>query len=315
VAWLSVLSNSTLMVGKIIVGLAIGSVSVLSEAIHSGIDLLAAIIALMAVKTSSKPADADHPFGHGKFENISGAVEALLIFFAAAWIIFEAVNKLLSPKPLGWALWGVLVMAVSTLVNLTVSHFLFKVGKETTSVALMADAWHLRTDVYTSAGVMIALALLWLAGRFAPDWKLPWVDPAAALLVALLILKAAYDLTIQAARDLLDVRLPAEEEEWLVECIKNLSPSVKGFHRLRTRRAGALRFVEFHLMVDPLMTVVDSHRLTDQATERIRDKFPQTSVLAHIEPCEGECAPACVEGCQLCDEERDSKRRTFHGRS
>jgi cation diffusion facilitator family transporter len=311
VAWLSVFSNATLVAGKIVVGLAIGSVSVISEAIHSGVDLLAAIIALVAVKSAGKPADDRHPFGHGKFENASGTIEALLIFFAAGWIVWEAVKRLLHPAPLDYALWGVLVMAVSAVANIVVSHFLFKIGNESHSVALVADAWHLRTDVYTSAGVMVALAVIWLAAKVAPATNLQWVDPVAAILVAVLILKAAYDLTRQAARDLMDVSLPAEEEEWLRDCITNFSPTVKGFHRLRTRKAGPFRFVEFHLIVDPEMSVHDSHQLTEQLAQAIRDKFPQSSVLVHIEPCDGECAPACVDGCLLPDDEQERKRRAY----
>ena len=129
VAWLSVISNTALVAGKLIIGLAIGSVSVISEAIHSGVDLLAAVIALFAVKTSNKRADEGHPFGHGKVENISGTVEALLIFLAAGWIVYEAIRKLLAPEPIGAVGWGVAVMFVSSVVNIGVSELLFKVGR------------------------------------------------------------------------------------------------------------------------------------------------------------------------------------------
>ena len=150
----------------------IGSVSVISEAIHSGVDLLAAVIALFAVRKSAKPADEDHPFGHDKVENISGTVEALLIFLAAGWIIFEAVKKLIDPEPLDEAGWGVAVMLLSVAANIIVSKKLFSVGEETDSVALKADAWHLATDVYTSLGVM---------GRSCHyrSWRMdsPWCKP------------------------------------------------------------------------------------------------------------------------------------------
>ncbi len=153
-ARLSVLSNSFLVVFKVIIGVAIGSVSIISEAIHSGVDLLAAVIAMFSVKTSSVPADERHPFGHGKIENISGFVEALLIFGAAFWIIFEALQKLNVPDVMENPQWGVGVMLFSAVMNFIVSQKLFQVGKEADSIALHADAWHLRTDVYTSAGVM-----------------------------------------------------------------------------------------------------------------------------------------------------------------
>jgi cation diffusion facilitator family transporter len=181
VALLSVISNTTLVVLKLAVGLAISSVSVISEAIHSGVDLIAAAIAYYSVRTSGIPADREHPFGHGKIENISGTVEAILIFLAAGWIIFEAAQKIVRPEPLEMAAWGVAVMLLSAVVNTFVSRKLFRVGKETDSVALMADGWHLRTDVYTSAGVMAALAVIWAADFFAPEVDLHWVDPAAAI--------------------------------------------------------------------------------------------------------------------------------------
>jgi cation diffusion facilitator family transporter len=243
VARLSVISNTTLMLLKLAVGLVIESVSVISEAIHSGMDLLAAIIALFAVKISGIPADQHHPFGHGKVENISGTVEALLIFLAAIWIIYEAVKKLLNPQPLEDVGWGVAVMLVSAIVNIIVSRMLFKVGKETDSVALQTDAWHLRTDVYTSAGVMAGLGIIWLGSFLFPGANLDWVDPVAAIFVALLIIKAAYKLTLESARDLVDVSLPLEEEDEISRIIASFTPTIRGFHRLRTRKSGQYRFL------------------------------------------------------------------------
>ena len=212
VALLSVISNTVLVLLKIIVGILIGSVSVISEAIHSGVDLLAAVIALFAVRTSGKTPDEGHPFGHGKVENLSGSIEAVLIFLAAGWIIFEAVKKIVTPRAIETPGLGVLVMFLSAAVNLWVSGRLFKVGKETDSVALLADAWHLRTDVYTSLGVMAGLGLILTGEWLFPGVHFDWIDPVAAIALALLILRAAYALTLKATRDLLDVSLPEEEK-------------------------------------------------------------------------------------------------------
>lgn len=299
VAVLSVISNTILVVMKLVVGLIIGSVSILSEAIHSATDLLAAVIALFSVKTSGQPADSGHPFGHGKIENISGTVEALLIFLAAAWIIYEAGMKLMHPRVLDEVDWGVGVMLFSSVVNVAVSQMLFKVGKETDSVALLADAWHLRTDVYTSAGVTVSLALIWVGHLFAPEIDLDWLDPVAAIGVAILIIKAAYDLTVEAARDLMDVMLPAGEVAWIDEQIKGRQPEVHGYHDLRTRKAGRYRFVEFHMKVDPKMSVEDSHRITDELSACIEGRFPGASVVVHTEPCDGDCDEKCLDGCLL----------------
>jgi cation diffusion facilitator family transporter len=310
IALLSVISNVALMVMKLAVGFAIGSVAIISEGIHSGMDLLAAFIALFSVKKSSQPADRSHPFGHGKVENISGTIEAVLIFLAAGWIIYEAVRKIIHPMPLKIFGWGIGVMLFSAMVNTVVSRSLFKVGKETDSVALLADAWHLRTDVYTSAGVMVSLILIWMGETVFKGIHFDWLDPVAAIAVALLIIKAAYDLTIKSARDLLDVRLPEDEEYWILELIKSHGKNIHGFHDLRTRKAGGFRFVEFHIKVDPEMTVEDSHRITEQIADAIEKQFPGTSVTIHTEPCDGECEAKCLDGCLLpVKGDRNSKAR------
>ena len=291
------------MLVKLVVGLHIGAVSVISEAMHSGVDLLAAIIALVAVRSAGKPADADHPFGHAKLENISGAVEALLIFAAAGWIIREAVQKLLQPQPIDHLAWGVGVMLLSMLANIFVSRRLFAIGKETGSIALQADAWHLRTDVYTSAGVMGGLALIVII-RMLHGGNQLWIDPVTAIAVALLIVRAAYQLTIQATRDLLDTSLPPEEEAWIHDYITRLRPTVRGYHQLRTRKAGNVCFVEFHLIVERGMSIEDAHDISEVMECDIEEHFPASSVTIHVEPCDGSCQPVCVAGCLLTAEER-----------
>jgi cation diffusion facilitator family transporter len=295
---LSVASNSSLVLFKVIVGILIGSVSIISEAIHSGMDLLASIIAMFSVKTSSVPADDLHPFGHGKIENISGFVEAVLIFVAAFWIIFEALKKLNSSQVIEYAGWGVVVMLFSSVVNYIVSRKLFQVGKEADSIALQADAWHLRTDVYTSAGVMAGLSIIWTGHKLFPASDINWIDPVAALFVAVLILRTAYNLTVHSILDLLDVKLPPEEEDYIRGIISH-QPVIYGFHQLKTRKAGHVRFVEFHIKVDPQMSVLDSHSITKTLKQNIRKKFTDCVITIHIEPCDGECSDVCEAGCLL----------------
>ena len=304
VAILSVLSNSGLVVVKIIVGLLIGSVSILSEAIHSGIDLLAAAIAFIAVRTSSKEADEQHPYGHGKFENASGTIEAVLIFVAAVWIIYEAVQKFLKPGAVDMPVWGVAVMFVSAAVNIMVSRRLFKVGKETDSVALQADAWHLRTDVYTSAGVMLGMAAILIGRSVSPGTDLNWIDPTVAILVALMIMRAAYNLTRASARDLLDVSIPAEDIQWIDDYIASVSPPVRSAHKMRTRKAGSNQFIDFHLTVDETMSVAESHALGDEICIAIKKHLPRANVQIHIEPCAFDCTESCVTGCRVDEAER-----------
>lgn len=302
VAWLSVGSNSALVVLKLAVGLAIGSVSVLSEAIHSAVDLVAAIIALVAVRVAAKPPDVTHPFGHGKVENASGTIEAALIFVAAGWIAYEAVRKLAHPVAIETLGLGMGIMALSAVVNLVVSALLFRVGTETDSLALIADGWHLRTDVYTSAGVMAALAAIWV-GR-AAGLDLGWLDPAIALGVAALIVRAAWRLTRRSSRDLFDARLPQQEEERIRACIERHVPTVHGYHHFRTRRAGNQWFVDFHLLVDAETSVEAAHQLTDSISQEIQALHTRTNVTIHVEPCGIVCTATCKAGCMVANPER-----------
>lgn len=297
VAALSIASNSGLTIGKLAVGLSIGSVSIISEAIHSGVDLIASVIAFIAVRTSAKPPDSKHPFGHGKYENLSGAIEALLILGAAVWIIIEAIHKLKNPQPLDRVGIGMAVMLVSSIVNWLISQRLFRIGRETDSIALQADAWHLRIDVYTSAGVMAGLGLIWIGKLLLPGANLAWIDPVAALCVTVLILKAAWDLTAESVKDLLDARLPDHEEQWIIDHIKSNYPAVTGVHGMKTRKGGSTRFIEFHLITPESMSVRQAHDISDKIELAITDQHPLTHVSIHVEPCQKPCPETCQAGC------------------
>ncbi len=306
-AWLSVASNTFLTLAKVVIGLISGSVSILSEGIHSGIDLLAAFIALFAVRESGKPADSRHAYGHGKIENVSGTIEAALIFVAALMIIVEAIQKLQEIMAgegghvgdLGLGL-GLLVMGVSAIMNLIVSTKLMRVAKRTDSVALEADALHLRTDVYTSVGVFIGLLLIKITG-----WSI--LDPIIALGVALMIIKASFELTKKAFSPLVDVSLPEEECQIIAVVLKYHEDEFLEFHKLRTRKAGAERHIDLHLVVAKYTSVLDVHELCDLIEKEINMRLQGTHVLIHAEPCsprDTECpveeglAPSCLR-CQI----------------
>ena len=199
-ALLSIVSNSFLIIMKLAVGIITGSVSIISEAIHSTMDLLAALIAYVSIKLSSRPADSIHNYGHEKLENISGVIESLLIFLASALIIREAVKKILSNEPVTSLGMGFIVMFISAGINYFVSRRLYKVAKEEESVALEADALHLKVDVYTSLGVGAGLLLIHIT-------KKNYLDPVVAILIALFILKEAYDMLKHAFSPLLDAKI------------------------------------------------------------------------------------------------------------
>ena len=286
-ARLSVISNSGLVLMKFVVGFAIGSVSIISEAIHSLMDLIAAVIAFFSVRKSAEPPDAHHEFGHGKFEDISGLIEALLIFAAAILIIREALLKLLGEPtmqfPPDLLIFGIAVMGVSALVNWFVSHRLMKVAKQSESIALESDAWHLRTDVYTSLGVFLGLILIRLTG-------IALFDPLFAIGVAVMIMKAAFDLTRRSFSDLIDHSIPAKDEQRIKSIICEHAGDYAGFHDLRTRRSGPDIFIEFHLVLPGTATVLQSHDLSDHLEADLKVEFPRAVVTIHTEPCnEGAC--------------------------
>jgi cation diffusion facilitator family transporter len=273
-ARLSIISNSCLIALKVVAGVLSGSVSILSEAIHSGMDLLAAVIAFFSVRLSDTPPDKEHPYGHGKYENVSGVIEAFLIFFAAGWIIYEAIDKIIDPKPVEKIEIGAAVMAVSAIVNLLVSQRLYKVARKTDSIALEADALHLKTDVYTSAGVAVGLLLLWITG-----WRI--LDPLVAIAVALFILRESYRLMRNAFSPLVDASLSGEETRIITEEIHKRGLS---FHNLRTRKAGHTRFAELHLELPGDMQLKDVHRLCDEIENAIESRISRVDINIHVEP-------------------------------
>ena len=284
-ALLSVCSNSVLVIMKFIVGFALGSVSIISEAIHSGMDLLASVIAFFSVRKSGEAPDEEHQFGHGKYESVSGMVEAILIFIAAILIINEAVQKILTPsyEPMNpllmWA--GIAVMGISAGVNTFVSARLMKIASKTESIALESDAWHLRTDIYTSIGVMTGLILIWLTG-------IHLLDSIVAIGVALVIMKAAYDLTMKSYKDLIDFRLSEKEVSRITSIICEHQSEYVNFHGLRTRRAGPEIFIDLHLVLDKDITVEQSHDFTEHLEKDLKLEFPRACITIHVEPNTGE---------------------------
>jgi cation diffusion facilitator family transporter len=273
-ARLSIFSNSSLIIMKLLAGLLSGSVSIISEAIHSGMDLLAAVIAFFSVKMSDTPPDSKHPYGHGKFENVSGVIEAILIFIAAGWIIYEAIQKILNPSGVENLGVGVAVMAVSAVVNTLVSRKLYQVAKKTESIALEADALHLKTDVYTSAGVAVGLLLIWITG-----WH--FLDPIVAILVALLIIKESFMLLRNAYSPLLDSSLSEDETSIIIGAITRRGLT---YHNLRTRKSGHYRFVDFHLELPEKMTLKQVHEICDQVEDEIKSNFSHIEIQIHVEP-------------------------------
>jgi len=238
----SVASNTLLTILKLAVGIVMGSMGVIAEGAHSGLDLVASLITFFSVREAVKPADDIHRYGHGKFENLAGLVEAGLILVASVSLVFGSVQKLVTGTAVHGLGAGMAVMAGSMLVNWFVSGRLLAAGRRFSSPALSADGRHLRTDVVTSGGVLAGLFLIYLTGR-------PVFDPLTGLLVSGLILKAAYDVAREALQGFLDVRLPLDEEQVIRDVLAANAGSFVNYHALRTRRSGSRRLVDLHLMV------------------------------------------------------------------
>lgn len=277
VAFLSVLSNSTVVILKVIVGLFTGSVAIISEAIHSLLDLLASFIAFLSVRISSKPADKEHPYGHGKVENISGTIETLLIFVAGIWIIYECINKIINPTPIKLPVLGILVMLFGALINFFVSRIVYRTAKNTNSVAMKSNALHLLTDVYTSLGVALSLLIVHLTG-----WYM--LDPIIGIILACYIMMEAFKLMKETFPPLMDARLSKEEEEQIIQIIESFKDEYIEYHDFRTRRSGAEEYIDFHLVVASNESIETVHNLCDRIEEKINTLFHQANILIHLEP-------------------------------
>jgi cation diffusion facilitator family transporter len=280
----SVFSNVFLTLTKLAAGVVTGSVSVLSEALHSGLDLAAAVMAWMAVRKSREPADAEHNFGHGKFESMSGLAEGLLILAAVVLIVWGAVRRLMSGETeIHEPLVGAVVMGVSAVLNLFVSRMLFRVAGETRSVALEADGWHLRTDVWTSFGVFGGMGVIALGSRLGFR-EVHHLDPVVAIGIAVLIARAAIDISYRSYNHLVDRSLPVAEVERIERLLNEHYPEFSGFHRLRTRQAGPERYIDVHLEMPGEASVADSHAVCDHIEQDLRALMPGAEVLIHVEP-------------------------------
>jgi cation diffusion facilitator family transporter len=278
-AALSVASNTTLIILKVIAGIATGSVAVLTEAAHSGMDLIASIVALVSVRKADEPADAGHPYGHEKMENMAGAIEGTLILFGAAIITYEALLRLVRGGRVHTIGIGIAVIVVSMVVNIVVSRVIGRRARETGSVALEADALHLSADVASSAAVLLGLVLVAFTHA-------QWIDPAVALVVAVAVAIAGTRILLRSSRSLLDEALPEEELEEIRSTIRELGAErgVVGFHKLRARRAGARRYVDVHVQFDAGTSLEAAHKTAHELTNAIRDQLTGADILVHVEP-------------------------------
>jgi cation diffusion facilitator family transporter len=279
-ATVSFFSNLSLLILKLVVGLITGSIGVLSDALDSGEDLVASAAALFSVSIARRPADLEHPYGHGKVETLAAAVEAGVIGLGGIFIAYQASERIVhGGRDVDVGL-GLVAMAVAAVLNTVVSRYVGRAAKATESLALASDAKHLQTNVVQALAVFTALVLVAVSG-------INLFDPIVALLLAGYLWFAAFGLLRGAVAEIMDVRLPEEDERQVYESILQHHPQVRGFHHLRSRRSGRLRYIELHLLVDPERSIQEVHDLCDQIEADIQKRLPGAVVTIHPEPDDG----------------------------
>ncbi len=278
-AWLSIGAAIATILLKGVAWRLTGSVGLLSDAIESFVNLAGALMALWMLTLAAIPADDNHAHGHGKAEYFSSAFEGFLILLAAAGIGYTAIDRLMNPQPLEAVGVGLVVSAVASVINFATARTLMGVGRTHNSITLEADAHHLMTDVWTSAGVIIGVGLAWLTG-----WL--WLDPAIALLVAANIVWTGWHLMQRSAAGLMDISLPVEKLEQIEALLAEYRQQGLDFHALRTRQAGSRAFVTMHVLVPGHWTVQQGHDWSERIEADIRRAFPHAHVTTHLEPIE-----------------------------
>ncbi|QXT62243.1 cation diffusion facilitator family transporter [Tessaracoccus palaemonis] len=278
-AWLSIATALVTIALKAGAWLLTGSVGLLSDAAESVVNLVAAVVALIALRVAAKPADKNHHFGHSKAEYFSSAIEGVMIFVAAAVIVVLAIRRLLEPQPLEQVGIGLLISIVAALINGAVAMVLLRAGRRHNSITLRADGNHLMTDLITSVGVVVGVGLVALTG-----WI--WLDPVVALLVGINILWTGWRLVSESASGLMDEALPKETNQRLREILAEHSTDYVKFHAMRTRVSGARAFMEMHMLVPGEWSVKRGHDQLEDLVDEIRAEFPDLYVTGHLEPVE-----------------------------
>jgi cation diffusion facilitator family transporter len=275
VALISVFAAIFLTGFKLIIGVLTGSLGILSEALHSGLDLVAAVITYFSVRISDKPADRNHNYGHGKIENLSAFIETILLLVTCAWIIYEAINRLMSGNThIEITIWSYIVVISSIIIDITRSRALYKVAKKHNSQALEADALHFSTDIWSSAVVLL--------GLICANFGFFFADSVAALMVAVIVLYVSFKLGKRAIDVLID-KAPQDTIN-IVEQTLSTFPEVKHFHSLKVRTAGADTFIKFNIHLDPDLSLREVHELCDKIEKELNSIIVRSEVYIHAEP-------------------------------
>jgi len=266
-----------LVVLKLVVGWLTGSISVLAQAADSLMDILAGVVTFSAIRIAANPADKEHPYGHGKVEDIAGALQGILIAIAAGLIIYSSVRRIIAGTSVESAETGIAVMAVSIVVSIFLSRHLLKVARATASVALEANAHNIAADIYSALAVLVAMVAVKLTGYSV-------IDPIIAIGVAIYLLKIALNTVRKPLSGLIDAKLPHSQETAIKVCLAKHSQYVLGYHALRTRRSGSQHYIDLHLVMNKDVSLQQAHDVCDMIEMEIDSSLPGANVTIHVEP-------------------------------
>jgi cation diffusion facilitator family transporter len=275
-AGLSLAYNVLFTLAKAVAAVWTGSMSLLSEAIHSGTDVIASFIAFVSVRAAAVPPDEEHPYGHGKIESLAGFAESILLFLMVFYLISEGIRRLITGVELHQLEVGLGVIILSTISSLAVSRYVLKTARRTHSLALLSNGQHLLVDFYTSAGVLVALLLVHWTG-----WKI--IDPLLAIGMSLWLARGAWRLSKLAFHQLIDARLPIEELDTIAS-ILDTDPRVMSYHRLRTRRSGYMRYIDLHIVLPNDWSVQQAHAAADELEKKIEHALSPAQAVIHVDP-------------------------------
>lgn len=265
-----------------------GSISVFAQATDSLLDLVAGVVTFSAIRIADKPADEQHPYGHGKAEDIGGVVQGILIIAAGGLIIYSSIRRIQEGATIELAEAGIAVMLFSIIVSIILSRYLLKVAHATDSVALEANSHNIAADVYSALAVLFGLLIVRLT-------ELNYVDSIIAIGVAMYIFAMAYRALSRPLSGLVDTRLSPEEEEIIRTCVEAYPEHVAGFHKLRTRHAGSQHYIDLHLVMSKEISLEKAHQICDQIETEIKNRLTESSITIHTEPCDDKCEQCSAE--------------------
>ena len=276
-ALLSISVSFILFILKIVFGIITNSLSIITSAVDSFLDLSASIINFFSISQSVKPADEEHKYGHEKAEGIAGLIQSIIIIISSIYLVYESIERLSSEKSLNSLDAGIIVMVVSLFASYFLSNYLKKTAKRTESIALHADSFHFRADLYTNLTIIFGLIVVKFTG-------FTYVDSIVTILVSAYIIYSAYLIILNSLDILMDKELPDEKLKIIQDTITKFSSEIKGFHKLRTRNTGSKKFIEFHLEVNNELSFVESHDLAERLIKKLENEIPNSEIIVHVDP-------------------------------